>query len=496
MTTSTPNPPPASPKSREHWLVCGLCLLAAVHVFIFSAAFPFFNVDEMYHFDLTVKYSHLHFPQKPEYLAEESLQYIVVYSSWEYVYTNDTLSAPPWKQPISVMQPILLSRERRWQPVNYETLQPPLYYSVSGAWWRFWSAMGFHDGFLLYLLRFLNILTVVALVWLAWLVARLIFPDQLFIRIAVPALLAFMPQTIFYSVNNDAFSPLCFGAAFVCLIKFLRDQIPSALLGLATGFTLALTFLSKTSNLPLLAIAGLFIAWKIWNLIKIRKLQPSLLPLGSLFFSAGIPMVAWMIWCKICSGHFIGSSGIAQQLGWTIKPFSQWWQHPIFTPHGFWIFLSGNLATFWQGETSWHGKGQLLALPLVNLLYTLVSITFLVGALFYLKKAGSPQRFFLAFAFAELFAVFAFFGFLSIIYDFHDCFYPSREHPYFTSGRLLLGALIPFLLLFAYGMDRMLDRFGKPAKWYALAILISTMLTLEIVTDWPVFSSQYNWFNM
>jgi hypothetical protein len=496
MTTSTSNPPPASPKSKEHWLVYGLCLLAVVHVFIFSAAFPFFNVDEMYHFDLTVKYSHLHFPQKPEYLADESLRYIVVYSSWEYIYTNDTLSAPPWKQPLSVIEPILLSRERRWQPVNYETLQPPLYYLVSGAWWQFWSAIGFHDGFLLYLLRFLNILTVVALVWLAWLAARLIFPDQLFIRIAVPALLAFMPQTIFYSVNNDAFSPLCFGAAFVCLIKFQRDQIPSALLGLATGLMLALTFLSKTSNLPLLAAAGLFIAWKIWNLLKIRKLQPLLLPLGSLFFSAGIPMVAWMIWCKICSGHFISSSGIAQQLGWTIKPFSQWWQHPIFTPHGFWIFLSGNLATFWQGETSWHGKGQLLALPLANILYTLVSITFLAGALFYLKKAGSPQRLFLVFAFAELFAVFAFFWFLSIIYDFHDCFYPSREHPYFTSGRLLLGALIPFLLLFAYGMDRMLDRFGKPAKWYALAILISTMLTLEIVTDWPVFSSQYNWFNM
>ncbi len=473
-----------------------LCFLAMVHVLIFSAAFPFFNVDEMYHFDLAVKYSHLHFPQKPEYLADESLRYVVVFSSWEYVYTNDTLSAPPWKQPLAVIEPILVSREKRWQPVNYETLQPPLYYLASGAWWQLGSAVGFHDGFLLYFLRFLNVLTIAALVWLGWFAARLVFPEQIFPRIAVPALLTFMPQTIFYSVNNDTFSPLCFGAAFVCLLKFLRDETPSLPLAIATGLALASTFLSKTSNLPLLAISGLFIAWKIWGLFKAGKLPAALLATSSLLLSAGLPIVAWMIWCKISSGSFMGSSGIAQQLGWTTKPFSQWWQHPIFTPHGLWIFLSGNLATFWQGETCWHGRNFMLALPFGNIFYALISVALLIFALFSLKRAGSPARLFLVFAFAGLFAEFAFFGFLSIIYDFHDCFYPSREHPYFTSGRLLLGALIPFLLIFVYGLDCALGRFGKTAKWSALAILISTMLALEIVTDWPVFSSQYNWFHM
>jgi hypothetical protein len=51
-------------ESNERKVVLLLALLAAVHVFIFSAAFPFFNnVDEQIHFDLTVKYSQTHVPR-------------------------------------------------------------------------------------------------------------------------------------------------------------------------------------------------------------------------------------------------------------------------------------------------------------------------------------------------------------------------------------------------------------------------------------------------
>jgi len=74
-----------------------------------------------------------------------------------------------------------------------------------------------------------------------------------------------------------------------------------------------------------------------------------------------------------------------------------------------------------------------------------------------------------------------------LIYDFHDCFYPSREHPYFTSGRLLLGALIPFLLLFVFGLDRALARFSNQSKFFMLTGIILFMLISEISIDWPVF---------
>ena len=60
----------------------------------------------------------------------------------------------------------------------------------------------------------------------------------------------------------------------------------------------------------------------------------------------------------------------------------------------------------------------------------------------------------------------------------------------------MLGALIPFLLLFVFGIDRALKKSGERAKCLALAGMILLMLVSEIATDCPVFSSQYNWFHI
>jgi hypothetical protein len=52
--------------NERKWVLL-LCVFAAIHVFIFSATFPFFNdVDEQAHFDLVVKYSHGHVPRTLE----------------------------------------------------------------------------------------------------------------------------------------------------------------------------------------------------------------------------------------------------------------------------------------------------------------------------------------------------------------------------------------------------------------------------------------------
>jgi len=179
-------------------------------------------------------------------------------------------------------------------------------------------------------------------------------------------------------------------------------------------------------------------------------------------------------------------------------PFGEWWHHPIFTPHGFWIFISGLMTTFWHGEFFWHGR--LLASPAADVIYLVLSAGFFGAALpaVLRRRAVVPesQRQALRLGFWSFAAAVAFPGFLSVIYDFHDCVNPSREHPYFTSGRLVLGALVPFMLLFVYGIDRVLKKSGGPAKFLALAAIILFMLLAEITIDWPVFSSQYNWFHM
>ena len=98
-----------------------LCLLAAVHVCVFSAAFPFFNnVDEQIHFDLAVKWSQGHVPRALEPVSDEAVRYIVLYGSPEYVGipTNSPdgqFAPPPWKQPLEKVRQALIAKTATWQ---------------------------------------------------------------------------------------------------------------------------------------------------------------------------------------------------------------------------------------------------------------------------------------------------------------------------------------------------------------------------------------------
>jgi len=503
MTAADAHPPAPASESRERRLVWLLCLLAAVRVFVFSAAFPFFGtVDEQNHFDLTVKYEEGHLPRSLELVSTNATPYVVIYGTHEYLWASNDFPIeqfpPPWTRPMAQIGPELVARQASWNRVtNHETLQPPLYYALTGLSWRAGTALGLHDGFLLYGLRFLNLFVVAALVWLGFAAARMIFPDNAFLKLSVPALLAFLPQSAFYSIQNDVLSPLCFGAAFIGLVRWLRADAPSVRLGVLTGLALAATFLTKISNLPLLAVSALAVLFKIWGLAQAGKLRAAGPALTALVLGAGLPMLAWLARCKLAFGDFTGTAAKIQFLGWTPKPFGEWWSHPIFSPHGLWTFLSGLLATFWQGEILWHR--QPLTLPVVDTIYAVLSISFIgvAAALLIRSPAGATQRQALWLSFGCVAAAVMFLGFLSIIYDFHDCFYPSREHPYFTSGRLMLGALIPFMLLFVRGLDCVLGRIkSRWVKPLALAGLVLFMLVAEMVTEWRLFSNAYNWFHM
>jgi hypothetical protein len=499
------NPPATFSESQERSIVWLLCLLGAIHVFVFSAAAPFFsNVDEQIHLDLAIQYAQGHVPRSLEPVSAELVPYVALYGSPEYVglatnYPGGQFPPPPWTQPVEKVRPALTAKMEAWRSVtNYEAAQPPLYYSVAALWWRLGKACGFHDAHLLYWLRFLNLIFVMALVWLGHAAARLVFPERIFLRLGVPALLAFIPQSAFYSIQNDVLSPLTFGAAFILLVPWLRAEVPGVRLGALAGLALAATFLTKISNLPFLAVSGLAVLFKIVNMARSGKLRAAGPALIALALCAGLPMVAWLAWCKLVFGDFTGTAAKIQFLNWTAKPFGDWWQHPIFTPQGLWIYASGLMGTFWQGEFLWHR--QPLASPIVDAIYTLASAGLVAAAVVTLLSrspaATALQRQALWFGFANLLAAVVFLGWLSVRYDFRDCFYPSRAHPYFTSGRLMLGALIPFLLLYLYGLDRLLNRFGHRAKFLMLAGMVLFLLIAQILIDRPLFLNPYNWFHL
>jgi hypothetical protein len=85
----------------------------------------------------------------------------------------------------------------------------------------------------------------------------------------------------------------------------------------------------------------------------------------------------------------------------------------------------------------------------------------------------------------------------SVSYDFGRCRYPSREFPFIASGRLLGGALAPFLCLYVLGLDRILSRLGAGrATLPILAGLAGAMTGVELVLSLGAFASRFNWFHM
>jgi hypothetical protein len=491
--------------AHEHKIIYLLCVLAAIHVFVFSAAFPFFNnVDEPLHFDLVIKYAHGHVPLKLETLSEESSICILLYSSGAYLFAPSDFPDGQWPSPLwlestgTIRQNLEKNLPGCMAQQNFEATQPPLYYALAALWWKAGQCLGLAHAQLLYWLRFLNMAGLAALVWLAYLTARSLFPGQAFIRFGVPSVLAFMPQTAFYSIGNDLPSAVTFGMVFLLLIKFFSAEIPSARLGAMLGLALAATFLAKMTNLPLLAAALAAILFQTWRLSRAGKFRASVPAFVAILVCAAPPAIAWMAWCKSNYGDFTGSRLKVEYLDWTLKPFSQWWHHPIFSPAGLWIYLSGQLGTFWQGEFSWHTLP--MTWPAANAVYTFLSIILpVIGLAIVIRRwreTAPLQREALGFSFIIFFGMLLFYALTSIAYDFDDCPNPSRAHPYFQAGRMFLGVLIPFLVLFVYAIDRVLNRFGPAAKFFTLSFMIVLMLVTEVATDWPAFSNSYNWFHL
>ena len=80
-----------------------------------------------------------------------------------------------------------------------------------------------------------------------------------------------------------------------------------------------------------------------------------------------------------------------------------------------------------------------------------------------------------------------FLALLSIEFDFGNSTGPSRAHPYFTAGRLLAGALIPFALCYVYGLIVML----RPAKSAVLPLAIIAGLIVFVASRRSALTALY-----
>ena len=487
-------------------LVILFCALAAIRVFAYAAAFPLFNnVDELVHFDLVAKYARGQIPSALTPISPESAHLIALHASPEYAlkpqhFADGLIPPPRWTRPAEdVADAVDKDAASLEAVVNHEASQPPLYYAIAALWMRAGELVLSSGGLLVYWIRFLNVFLAAALVGVAYLASASLFPEHRFMRLGAPLLVALIPQDTYYGIESDVLSPLCFGLAFVGMIGFLRAEGPGTRQAVLTGLAVAATCLVKSSNLPLLAVVTVMLLLAMRRSFRSGSLSATAVPLGWFMLCALGPVIAWFGWNLANFGDFTGNGPKIQLLGWTYSPIVVWWQHPMFSPGGALTFWSELMASFWRGEFVWGGER--MALRSADALYWLSS-TLLIGcavACLVLRSSrpADLQTRMLWFGFWSFATLVGFLGVLSVIFDFGGSLYPSRQHPFFTSGRLLSAALIPFALLYVFGLDRALGRWKSERLRFLVLIAIVLLATVsEIAVNKPAFSSEYNWFHM
>jgi hypothetical protein len=485
------------------WLTL-LCLVGAARVWLFAAALPPFHpVDEAFHYDLVVKYARGHVPRRitDERLDPATRETIVLWGtgisspradsillhrSPEYLSPRSPDGVPPpvWTATAAIRAAAVPWGVQDWDRLNYEAVEPPLYYVVAGAWYRLGAALGLAGGRLFYWTRFLNALLEVALVAVAAAAARLAIPGAPALAFGVALFAALVPRGTFYGVSDDALTPLTGGLAFCALLRLAQAPAPSVVLAIGAGALVAAAVLTKAMALALLVVLAI-------ALITRRPWASRAEAVGALaaLASAVIPILAWQALYWI-AGAPAASTQKAMALGWTPKALAELWPHPIFGPAFVTAFLREIVATFWRGEIVWHqAQTGWPGLDLVYVGSTLVCVATAVATRPRWAHVGLWS------AAAAVLCTIALLALLSIRFHFGTrTQYPSPSAPYFTAGRLLFAVLVPIAVLYLAGLARLLRTERRAVA--ALAVLLLVLASAEVATSREIFGSAYNWFHL
>jgi hypothetical protein len=488
------------PSSRrtELTIVAAFCALAGLRVFLFDAAFPFFNnVDEQAHVDLVFKYARGHAPAGLETFDREAIEAILLYGSPEYTsppgfLTRETMPEPVWRRLANDPnrdRVLDAYAQKLSKNVNHESMQPPLYYAVAGAWLRIGEALGLRGGSALYWIRFLNVPLIALLTWMAYVFARTFFPGDSFLALGMPLLTAFVPTDTFYSVNNDVLLPVVGGGAMICLLRIARGDSKSYAFHVLAGLLVAGCLMVKLSSVAIVpvAVAAAWFGGRPWG------------KAASLLAAAAAVPVVWGARNLRLVGDVTASAPKLAILHWTVKPLAGIWSHPVFSIGGAATFWHETMAHFWRGELAWGLTP--MAIPGVDMFYGASSAVLLLActvALAIGRKTLPRDRQVVdglnlaAFA-GSIFFLLA----VSVRYDFDGCVYPSSAHPFLTSGRLALAVWLPFAALYVGGLSVLLPgRRLLPARWAVLAGIVALITLSETSLSRVVFESGFNWFHM
>lgn len=483
--------------------VAALCSVAAGRMLLFSSAFPLFNsTDEPYHYDTVMKYAQWELPDS-QTMERESAREIVIFGSPEYYYSPESFGGryfrPIWTVPENVAGSLGKLQNVVMLKINSEVTQPPLYYALAAVWYHLGHLLGVPEGADIYWIRLMNIPAYILFMLVAYLGMRYFFRDRRDLRLSMAALLAFLPQDVFYGINNDALSPLLFGSSYLALMALLKNKAVGWWYYAAAGLLTSACILTKFTNAGILVVLAA-VAFK--NANWSRRAYPDRRSVGSisaLALACLIPIALWAAHAHSVFGDFTGVGLKLRQTGWTLKPWAERWRHPLFGISGVILYWSDLASRYWRGEYLWHGQPRI---TLMDPVYSISSFLFLGFSLrgYYVSrkyKMPSMEGNMCIAALASFVTSILLLVYWSISYDFGSGLYPSRAFPYVTSGRLIIGTLLPFLFLYVDGIERLFKALRIPSgSVIFVTVLAAGMCVAEASSSAEILQSPYNLFHL
>ena len=258
---------------------------------------------------------------------------------------------------------------------------------------------------------------------------------------------------------------------------------------------MGISFLVNVSNFVLYGVLAVTL-W-LWVRQSAESLPRKIRVVSASALASGVLPSLWMLRNYIVMGDLTGGKAKTHELTWTVKPLSDMIHHPLFSVRGLYYFLVQLTQSFWRGEYLWHGASMRSTWADRFYVFSSALMVLIFVADFTLKRTvySKPRR---RVGWQALFLVAGsvlFLAVLSVVFDFHECGYPSRLYPYFVSGRIISGTLLPFALIYASGLEVVTKLFRKWIPPVAVLALLMLFITAsEIRVRSVVFSSPYNFF--
>jgi len=469
-----------------------LAALAALRALLLAAAFPFFHqVDEHQQMDTIHRWSRAELPGPvPVHLGDPVVDWALRFGSFEYLEPDPPppYLARPGARPDSPWVPKV--RAAFEEVVNQEAESPPVYYAVAAVWYRL-GEMFLTDLDLLLWVRSLNALALAALVFLshAWLRRRA--PGDPLLHWGAPALLAFFPQDAFYGIGPDGFCALVGGLAFMAAVEATRPEPRRGRRDIVAGAAVALAFLAKYTNLVYAGLLALALALRRWTAAEPpRRVVLRIACAGA---TAAVLAGGWLVRNQLVVGDALGTARKIAHLEWTPIPLSAFLSQPIFRPSGLLEWAPRTLALFWRGEFRWLGEP--MTTPGLDTTLAGVSLVLLAFGSVSAWRAARRGAWLEPLAALATLGGFATLAVLSARFEFADWGNPTRAHPYLTEGRLVLGVLLPFVVVFVRGLALASARLPAAAAWG----LLGAWIAYVSLTDWllaaAAFASPWNWIH-